>query len=221
MPEKAYAEQWDTAGLMDALESQFSVKMPVQEWAAEEGVANLEIRERIQADVEKAYLAKSDEVNAVSAAPVEEGKPTRMQQLERRVLLELIDRSWREHLQQIDQLRSVIGLRGYGQRDPLNEFKSEAFTLFDTMLNKLRTDVTRVLMNLQVQAPVAPPPPPPRMVETHIDPATGENMAAPQAADGGQAKAKGQAGQPKRTPPRNAPCPCGSGKKYKHCHGAL
>ena len=221
MPEKAYAEQWDTVGLMDALESQFSVKMPVQEWAAEEGVANLEIRERIQADVEKAYLAKSDEVNAVSAAPVEEGKPTRMQQLERRVLLELIDRSWREHLQQIDQLRSVIGLRGYGQRDPLNEFKSEAFTLFDTMLNKLRTDVTRVLMNLQVQAPVAPPPPPPRMVETHIDPATGENMAAPQAADGGQAQAKGRVGQPKRTPPRNAPCPCGSGKKYKHCHGAL
>ena len=224
MPEKAYAEQWDTAGLMAALESQFSVKMPVQDWAAEEGVANLEIRERIQADVEKAYLAKSAEVNAVSAAPAEEGKPTRMQQLERRVLLELIDRSWREHLQQIDQLRSVIGLRGYGQRDPLNEFKSEAFTLFDTMLNKLRTDVTRVLMNLQVQAPVAPPPPPPQMVETHIDPATGENLAAPQAGDGtggGQAQAKGQAGQPARTPPRNAPCPCGSGKKYKRCHGAL
>jgi len=79
-------------------------------------------------------------------------------------------------------------------------------------------------MNLQVQAPVAPPPPPPQMVETHIDPATGENLAAPQAGDGTggeQAQAKGQAGQPARTPPRNAPCPCGSGKKYKRCHGAL
>ena len=212
MPEKAYAEQWDITGLKAALSEQFSVTMPAEEWASEEGVANLEIRERIQGDVEKAYVAKSAEVNAASAT--EEGsQPTRMQQLERRVLLELIDRSWREHLQQIDQLRSVIGLRGYGQRDPLNEFKSEAFTLFDTMLNKLRTDVTRVLMNLQIQAPVAPPPPPPKMVETHIDPATGENLAAP--------KAGSQQDAPARSPARNAPCPCGSGKKYKRCHGSL
>ncbi|MEO9971907.1 MAG: preprotein translocase subunit SecA [Hyphomonadaceae bacterium] len=212
MPEKSYAEQWDIAGLKAALSEQFSVTMPVEEWASEEGVANLEIRERILGDVEKAFAAKSAEVNAVSATE-DSSQPTRMQQLERRVLLELIDRSWREHLQQIDQLRSVIGLRGYGQRDPLNEFKSEAFTLFDTMLNKLRTDVTRVLMNLQVQAPVAPPPPPPKMVETHIDPATGENLAAPQAS--------AQQEAPARSPSRNAPCPCGSGKKYKRCHGSL
>lgn len=224
MPEKAYAEQWDVDGLASALENQFSVKLPVQEWAAEEGVANLEIRDKIQADVEEAYKSKSGEINALSlndGVSSNADAPTRMQSLERRVLLELIDRSWREHLQHIDQLRSVIGLRGYGQRDPLNEFKSEAFTLFDTMLNKLRTDVTRVLMNLQVAAPVSPPPPPPRMVETHIDPATGENLAAPQAGAAPQTADKGKAGMPSRAPSRNAPCPCGSGRKYKRCHGAF
>ena len=223
MPEKAYAEQWDVDGLATALESQFSVKLPVQDWASEEGVANLEIRERIQNDVEAAFKAKSAEIDALDLNDGITGDPntaTRMQNLERRVLLELIDRSWREHLQQIDQLRSVIGLRGYGQRDPLNEFKSEAFTLFDTMLNKLRTDVTRVLMNLQVAAPVSPPPPPPRMVETHIDPATGENLAAPQGAPPQMAD-RGKAGVPTRSPARNAPCPCGSGRKYKRCHGAF
>ena len=223
MPEKAHAEQWDTDGLAAALESQFSVKLPVKDWASEEGVANLEIRERIQGEVETAYQAKSTEVDALDLKDGITGDPaapTRMQSLERRVLLELIDRSWREHLQQIDQLRSVIGLRGYGQRDPLNEFKSEAFTLFDTMLNKLRTEVTRVLMRLQVAAPVSPPPPPRRMVETHIDPATGENLAAPQGAPS-QTADKGQAGAPSRSPSRNAPCPCGSGRKYKRCHGAF
>jgi preprotein translocase subunit SecA len=224
MPEKAYAEQWDVDGLASALENQFSVNLPVQEWAAEEGVANLEIRDKIQAEVEEAYKNKSKEINALSLNDVvtsDAEAPTRMQSLERRVLLELIDRSWREHLQHIDQLRSVIGLRGYGQRDPLNEFKSEAFSLFDTMLNKLRTDVTRVLMNLQVAAPVSPPPPPPRMVETHIDPATGENLAAPQAGAAPQVADKGKPGVPARTPSRNAPCPCGSGRKYKRCHGAF
>jgi preprotein translocase subunit SecA len=224
MPEKAYAEQWDVDGLASALENQFSVNLPVQEWAAEEGVANLEIRDKIQAEVEEAYKNKSKEINALSLNDVvtsDAEAPTRMQSLERRVLLELIDRSWREHLQHIDQLRSVIGLRGYGQRDPLNEFKSEAFSLFDTMLNKLRTDVTRVLMNLQVAAPVSPPPPPPRMVETHIDPATGENLAAPQAGAAPQVADKGKAGVPARAPSRNAPCPCGSGRKYKRCHGAF
>jgi preprotein translocase subunit SecA len=224
MPEKAYAEQWDVDGLASALENQFSVNLPVQEWAAEEGVANLEIRDKIQAEVEEAYKNKSKEINALSLNDVvtsDAEAPTRMQSLERRVLLELIDRSWREHLQHIDQLRSVIGLRGYGQRDPLNEFKSEAFSLFDTMLNKLRTDVTRVLMNLQVAAPVSPPPPPPRMVETHIDPATGENLAAPQAGAAPQVADKGKPGVPARAPSRNAPCPCGSGRKYKRCHGAF
>ncbi len=224
MPEKAYAEQWDVDGLATALQAQFSTQLPIKDWTSEEGVANLEIRDKIQAAIEAEYAAKSGEINALSlsdGAASQPGVPTRMQNLERRVLLEMIDRSWREHLQHIDQLRSVIGLRGYGQRDPLNEFKSEAFTLFDDMLNKLRTDVTRVLMNLQVAAPVAPPPPPRRVVETHIDPATGENLAAPQQPASAQMADQGKLGVPARAPSRNAPCPCGSGRKYKRCHGAF
>lgn len=221
MPEKAYAEQWDIEGLTGALKDQFGVDLPVATWAAEEGVANEEIRAKILAAVEQAYLLKTKEVNDSSNPDNDPNLDDRMQMIERQVLLQFMDRNWREHLQQIDQLRSVIGLRGYGQRDPLNEFKTEAFTLFDTMLNTLRTDVTQLLMRVQVQAPPPAPPPPPQMVETHIDPNTGENLAA-----GSGDQPKGGATSKNvpvrgRTPARNSPCPCGSGKKYKHCHGAL
>ena len=221
MPEKAYAEQWDIEGLTAALKEQFSVELPIAQWASEEGVANEEIREKILGAVESSYEVKTEEVNAAANPNNDPALGNRMHVIERQVLLQFIDRNWREHLQQIDQLRSVIGLRGYGQRDPLNEFKTEAFTLFDTMLNTLRKDVSQLLMRVRVEAPPPPPPPPPQMVETHMDPNTGENLAAPQQGAGqGQAQGKGQI-MSGRTPPRNAPCPCGSGKKYKHCHGAL
>ena len=221
MPEKAYAEQWDIEGLTAALKEQFSVELPIAQWASEEGVANEEIREKILGAVESSYEVKTKEVNEAANPNNDPASGNRMHMIERQVLLQFIDRNWREHLQQIDQLRSVIGLRGYGQRDPLNEFKTEAFTLFDTMLNTLRKDVSQLLMRVRVEAPPPPPPPPPQMVETHMDPNTGENLAAPQQGPGqGQAQGKGQIMR-KRTPPRNAPCPCGSGKKYKHCHGAF
>ena len=218
MPEKAYAEQWDVEGLKTALGEQFGVDAPVSEWAAEEGVANEEIREKILGAVEEAYTAKSLEVNGASNPDNDPALGNQMHKIERQVLLQFIDRNWREHLQQIDSLRSVIGLRGYGQRDPLNEFKSEAFELFDTMLNSLRKDVSSLLMRVQVQAPPPAPPPPPQTVETHIDPTTGENRAAQTPQDGAPRSTKPTIG---RAPPRNAPCPCGSGKKYKRCHGAL
>jgi len=225
MPEKAYAEQWDVVGLSEALKEQFAVDLPIAEWAGEEGVANEEIRNKILAAVELAYEAKSKEVNAAANPNGDPALGNRMHMIERQVLLQFIDRNWREHLQQIDQLRSVVGLRGYGQRDPLNEFKSEAFTLFDTMLNSLRKDVTQLLMRVQVQAAPPPaPPPPPQMTETHIDPKTGENTASgqrPVGADGGIVRGKGRVLDRQRTPPRNSPCHCGSGKKYKHCHGAF
>jgi len=223
MPEKAYAEQWDVVGLSEALNEQFAVDLPIAEWAGEEGVANEEIRNKILAAVELAYEAKSKEVNTAANPNADPALGNRMHMIERQVLLQFIDRNWREHLQQIDQLRSVVGLRGYGQRDPLNEFKSEAFTLFDTMLNSLRKDVTQLLMRVQVQAPPPAPPPPPQMTQMHLDPKTGENMADGQGPTGGDVRrlGKGRVLDRGRTPSRNSPCHCGSGKKYKHCHGAF
>lgn len=218
MPEKAYVEQWDVKGLREALIEQFAIDLPIADWASEEGVANQEIRERILAAVEAAYEAKRSEVNQTANPENNPDLGDRMHMIERQVLLQFIDRNWREHLQQIDQLRSVIGLRGYGQRDPLNEFKTEAFTLFDTMLNTLRKDVTQLLMRVKVQAPLPAPPP---MVEAHIDPKVSENLATEsQGADATAAKSP-DFFREQRQPARNAPCPCGSGKKYKHCHGSI
>jgi preprotein translocase subunit SecA len=124
------------------------------------------------------------------------------------VLLQIIDARWREHLAHLDHLRSVIHLRGYAQRDPLNEFKTEAFALFEAMLAELRTSVTQTLMRLRIESEQEPLEPPSAILATHLDPITGEN----------EFEDDSPAGQAKPVN-RNAPCPCGSGKKYKHCHG--
>jgi preprotein translocase subunit SecA len=124
-------------------------------------------------------------------------------------MLQTIDMQWREHLMHIDHLRTVIGLRGYGQRDPLNEFKTEAFTLFEKLLVDLRQMVTRWLMTVEFQFEAPPQPPPRSAFEVHLDPVTGQNEMAGDLPEGWE-----QTG-------RNQPCPCGSGKKFKHCHGAL
>jgi preprotein translocase subunit SecA len=219
MPEKAYAEQWDIATLTEVVDDVFGLQPPLAEWAREDGIATDEVIERLAKEIDRAYAGKAAALGG-----------ERMRWIEKQVLLQVLDLRWREHLSQLDHLRSVIHLRGYAQRDPLNEFKSEAFTLFERMLTDLRTTVTRSLMRLQVDAPVeeeigelAPPP----MTETHIDPATGENemapvvvtaprpgtlQAAPPAFDQADPATWGKIA-------RNAPCPCGSGKKFKHCHG--
>jgi len=136
---------------------------------------------------------------------------------------------WREHLMHLDHLRNVIGLRGYGQRDPLNEYKTEAFSLFESLIGDLRQNVTRWLMTVEFN--FAPPEPaPPKMFEVHMDPLTGENERA--SALVGAALAGGSADERAALPlsalpegyertGRNAPCPCGSGRKFKHCHGTL
>jgi preprotein translocase subunit SecA len=215
MPEKAYAEQWDITGLKEALQTDLALDLPVAEWAAEEGVANQEIAERIRKHVSEAYENLGRQVGEAQ-----------MHRIEKQVLLQVLDLRWREHLQQIDQLRSVIHLRSYGQRDPLNEFKEEAFNLFYNLLNELRATVTRSLMHIRVQPPEqrrpAPPPPPP-MREMHLDPDTGVNEMAPDepAGNTGPGPALHQAEDDWTNTPRNSACPCGSGKKYKHCHGAL
>ncbi|CAI8420877.1 MAG: Protein translocase subunit SecA [Hyphomonas sp. TMED17] len=214
IPEKAHADLWDLEGLKAVCTDVLALELPITDWADEEGVANAEIFERIQAAADKAYEDK------VKLAP--EG---RFRAIERQVILQVLDSRWRQHLQQIDQLRSVVHLRSYGQRDPLNEFKGEAFKLFYEMMAELRTEVTRWLMNAQIQPP--PPAEPlsvPRsdIFETHLDPDTGWNERQnAEAADPIPAAKLAQAELDWSRTPRNAPCPCGSGKKYKHCHGRL
>ncbi|MEL7040281.1 MAG: preprotein translocase subunit SecA [Pseudomonadota bacterium] len=215
MPEKAHAELWDTEGLRERCVELLGLDLPIAEWAGEEGVANVEIAERIRTAAKTAY----DEKAALAA----DGQ---FRVIERQILLQVLDGRWRQHLQQIDQLRSVIHLRSYGQRNPLNEFKEEAFKLFYDMLSEMRLEVTRWLMTAQVQPPQprAVPTPPRPTFETSLDPDTGANQrpGTPQAvAEQAPHSMVAQAEESWAGTPRNAPCPCGSGKKYKHCHGAL
>ncbi|MEM1149785.1 MAG: preprotein translocase subunit SecA [Pseudomonadota bacterium] len=211
MPEKAYAEQWDVDGLKTQIQHALHLDLPVHEWASEEGVANEEVHERIMKAAETSFAEKRQFAGDLQ-----------INYIEKQVLLQVLDLQWRQHLQQLDQLRSVIHLRGYGQRDPLNEFKEEAFKLFNSMLGELRLMVTRSLMGLRVEGGAAPAPrprpvPAAQTKETHIDADTGRNEMAPD-------QAKGELEDEKKNwsdTPRNAQCPCGSGKKYKHCHGTI
>ena len=218
MPEKAYAEQWDVNGLKAQIADVLHLDLPVEQWAQEEGVANEEVHERIRLAAEEAYKAKRQFAG-----------DAQVDYVEKQILLQVLDLQWRQHLQQLDQLRSVIHLRGYGQRDPLNEFKEEAFKLFHAMLGELRMMVTRALMGLRVEGnaqqparqpapqPAPAPAPAPTMHETHLDPDTGINEMDP--SDPPEKLA--QAEEDWSRTPRNAPCPCGSGKKFKHCHGII
>ena len=212
IPEGAYPEQWDLAGLDEDIQKFLAMELPVAAWAKEEGIADEEIRDRIREAADTAYAAR-----------IERNTPDVMNYVEKQVLLQMLDHLWREHLVTLDQLRQVIGWRGYAQRDPLNEYKSEAFELFNGLIGHLRENVTGQLMRIEVQ--FAPPPEPelPPMVASHLDPNTGENemamanlaFATPsdkQARDPNNPDTWGRVG-------RNEPCPCGSGKKYKHCHG--
>ncbi len=204
MPEKAYVDQWNLGELDEEIAETLGLKLPVAEWANEEGVATQEVADKVQGAVDAYYEQKT--------AHVGEGK---MRWLEKQILLQEVDTRWREHLWHLDQLRSVIHLRGYAQRDPLNEFKNEAFVLFDSLLGDLRRGVTRMLMRGQfvVEQPQTPglasglgPAPRPAPVPAQGAPSQpGEQAAADPAAWANT--------------PRNAPCPCGSGKRYKNCHG--
>jgi len=213
MPEKAYPEQWNTPELMVEAEEIFGFASPVDRWAAEEGIAQQEIIERLTREVDQAYAQKAAMLG-----------PERLRAVEKQVLLSVVDMRWREHLSFLDHLRSVVHLRGYAQRDPLNEFKTEAFTLFERMLLDLRTTITRMLLRLQIgQAEDQLPKPqiPTQTYEIHQNPDTGENEMAV-ARDAPPLAPDGFDRQDPRTwgkVSRNAPCPCGSGKKFKYCHG--
>ena len=235
IPEKSFAEQWDTAGMKEDMQGVFDLDLPVADWAKEEGIGEEELHERL--------VRAADEKAAKKAANF---GPQIMRQIEKAVLLQTLDHLWREHLVTLEHLRQVIGLRGYGQRDPLNEYKSESFTLFEHMLARLREAVTGQLMHVELTRQEEVPPldaelPP--MEAHHFDPTTGEDEFALEAASAGPAAAPrgnaapararkataaaAAAASPNPADPstwgkvqRNASCPCGSGKKYKHCHGA-
>jgi len=221
IPEKAYADQWDINFLHEELLRVFGVDMPVKEWAKEEGIADQEIRERL--------IDITDRMMAEKAANV---GPDVMRMVEKSLLLQLLDQSWKDHLLTLDHLRQGIGLRAYAQRDPLNEYKREAFDLFEEMLDGLRDRVTTVLAQVQFQT--APDEddfqrPQQEMHETRSDPALqggGEDggddgQATP--VNNRQAASEVDPNDPDTwgRVPRNSPCPCGSGKKYKHCHGKV
>ncbi len=239
IPEKAYAEQWDVVGLDAEIEKIFGLKLPVQDWAKEEGIAEEEVHERIMKAVEARAAERAANVG-----------PDIMRYVEKHVLLDTFDNDWREHIVNLDHLRQYVGLRGYGQRDPLNEYKGEAFALFESLLSKMRKGVVEKLMHLQIKVgdggaaagpdepvPNGPFPPflpmmerkPIPMQTHHINPLTGEDEGlGVNGEDGTQRITRLKDGPVNPNDPstwgkvqRNAPCPCGSGRKFKHCHGAL
>jgi preprotein translocase subunit SecA len=224
IPEGSYADQWRTADLQKDVEEYFGLELPVVAWGKEEGIAEEEMTQRLI----KAADAQGDA--RFAGAP-----PEAVDQVERAILLQTMDHEWREHLITLDHLRQTIGLRGYGQRDPLNEYKTEAFLLFEGLLSRIRQQVTRQLMHVSIQFE-APPDleemPLPQMRALHLNPDTGENEFDPP--DGARRPAQNaprMGGRPVPVSPtdpstwgkvqRNAACPCGSGKKFKQCHGAF
>jgi len=220
VPAKAYAEQWDIEGLTAEVKEVLGLDLPLAEWAAEEGIGTEEILGRVS----KAAEARAAEREALLSSE-------QMRQVEKNFLLQMIDMQWRDHLMHLDHLKNVIGLRGYGQRDPLNEYKTEAFSLFEKLIGDLRTSVTRLIMTVEFRFSEPEPQPAPRqLVEVHVDPDTGENERAPLslAGDIGALTLNQRSAAPASSLPqgwertgRNAACPCGSGKKFKHCHGVL
>ena len=238
IPEKAYAEEWDSEGLSEAVEETYGLSAPIEKWAAEEGIADEEILERLTKQIDEAAAKKAAQFGHDI-----------LRQVEKAVLLQTLDGLWREHLVVLEHLRQVVHLRGYGQRDPLNEYKTESFTLFEAMLSRLREDVTSQMMRIELapqEAPTLEMAALPDMEAHHISPFTGEDEMAKDSGmvmmDTALAERDEETAEqaPRQQPvrnrqkgatlnpddpatwgkvPRNAACPCGSGKKYKHCHG--
>jgi preprotein translocase subunit SecA len=224
IPEKAFAEQWDTGLLHEEILRLFGIDAPTADWAKEEGIANEEMLDRLRKLVDEKAAAKTAQFG-----------PELMRMAEKNLLLQILDQYWKDHLLRLDHLRQGIGLRAFGQKNPLNEYKREAFDMFDDMLGRLREGVTSLLSHIEIQVNVPeaiPEPEAPEQIET-------QHASVGQFADaGGGAEAEVLAKpQPVRHArgdqidpndpstwgkvSRNAPCPCGSGKKYKHCHGRI
>ena len=222
VPEKAFHEQWQLKELADDMRRVLNLDLPIEEWGREEGIDESHLRERIE--------QASDAMMATKAANM---GPDLMRFIEKSLLIQTLDAVWKEHLYALDHLRQGIGLRAYGQRDPLNEYKSEAFALFNAMLDELKERVTSMLARVEIGTRAGAP--------AAADPDDGAASAARAGlcrragdGDGGRWRRAMRYAQPMRSDAvdpndpatwrnasRNAPCPCGSGKKYKHCHGRL
>jgi preprotein translocase subunit SecA len=220
-PPGSYPEQWDVEGLKRRAADVLAVDVPLEEWMAEDGLEPEVIEERVAAMANAVVEQKTAEVD-----------PSTWRSIEKSILLQSLDHHWKEHLSTLDALRTVIFLRAYAQKQPINEYKREAFLLFERMLNTIREDVTRTVAvaQLRFEEPAALPDLP-DFLTTHFDPFTGEDNTAD--IDAGTTGGVTTILPPRQTVPasadadvvapasRNAPCPCGSGQKYKHCHGAV
>jgi len=224
-PEGTYPEQWDVATLKESIDDIFGLQPPLDDWLHEEAVEPELIIERIQA------LA-----DAQMATKLEGIESERWNDVEKQILLQTLDHHWKEHLATLDALRQVIHLRSYAQKKPIDEYKQEAFLLFERLLVAIREEVTQKLMRAQIQLEDALPPQLPDFITQHLDPFSGDDDTADidggarGLMSGGPALNIPQPPLPVRGPDgelveaplsRNALCPCGSGKKYKHCHGQL
>ena len=228
IPEKAYPEQWDTDSLHEEALRVFGLDLPIADWAKEEGIADAEILERLSKAVEERMAAKTAAYG-----------PEIMRDVEKSLLLQLLDQLWKDHLLSLDHLRQGIGLRAYAQKDPLNEYKREAFHLFNDMLNMLRERVTQVLAHVELEVATDEAlfqQSPQQVTETRQDPAFAGEAAYAGGAEGDGEEALALAPVMRRQAAetvnpddpatwgrvsRNAACPCNSGRKYKHCHGKV
>ncbi len=237
IPKRAYADQWQTEELEEAAEQALGEALPIKDWANEEGVDDDVIRDRLYDATDRSFAEKEEKIGA-----------DQMRHIEKSLLLQILDHHWREHLIMLDHLRSVIGLRGYAQRDPLNEYKSEAFQLFEGLLSQLRQDVTRQLGRLRPMTEEEMAEHQRRMAEQEaefrrraeeaqraadvgaaalagVGAAVPESISAmgPEPAEAETATMEIDPKDPKTWGKvgRNQQCPCGSGRKYKHCHGRM
>ena len=221
IPEKSFAEQWDVAGLTQDVQKTFGLDLPIAAWAKEDGMDAEAVADRISQSATQAQAARAANIG-----------PDLMRFIEKQILLTTYDAVWKEHLHALDQLRQGIGLRAYGQKDPLNEYKHEAFQLFTFMLEEMRQRVVGLMARVEVTPPPVAADPFADTAEIHADPevqgyasepgpglspGASPDMATP---IGGSAIMPDDPSSWGETP-RNAPCPCGSGQKYKHCHGRL
>jgi preprotein translocase subunit SecA len=224
-PPGTYPEQWDVAGLKESLDLVFGLQPPVDEWLEEEAVDPELIVDRLQNIADESMAEKTGQLD-----------PESLRAVEKQILLQTLDQHWKEHLSTLDALRQVIHLRSYAQKKPIDEYKQEAFLLFERLLVAIREEVTRTLMRAQFRLEEAPPPVLPDFITQHLDPFSGDDDTADIDAATGAVLSNlpllniPQPPLPLREPQggvveapisRNAPCPCGSGKKYKHCHGQL